>query len=132
MRHVHPRLRAVPVALPGGDVCDVTRPHRALLVLGGDDPLARGHDEDLIGRMGMQLVPRPVAEGVLVQPEVAGLLADDRLGVHVSDEDVTRVPLPLLGRRPFDPHARSLTNAAALATPRWPAADRPRTSCWSG
>ena len=79
MRHVHPGLRPVPVALAGRDVRDVTGPHRALLVLRGNDPLALGHDEDLIGRVRMELVPRAVPEGVLVQPEVAGLLADDGL-----------------------------------------------------
>ena len=91
VRHVHPRLRTVPVALAGRDVRDVAGPHRALLVLSRDHPLARGDDEDLIGRVGMQLVPRSVAEGVLVQPEVAGLFADDGLRIHIADEDVARV-----------------------------------------
>ncbi len=104
MRHVRPGLRPVPVALAGRDVRDVARPHRALLVLGRDDPLARGDDEDLIGGVGMELVPRAVPEGVLVQAEVAGLLADDGLRIHIADEDVARVPLPLIRRWVLDPH----------------------------
>ena len=122
----------MPVALAGRDVRDVAGPHRALLVLSRDHPLARGDDEDLIGRVRMELVPRAVPEGDLVQPEVAGLFADDGLQIHIADEDVARAPLALLGRRPFDPHARSLANAAASATPRWPEEGPGTTSCSSG
>jgi len=84
------------VTLAGRDVYDIADPDLTLLVLGRDDPVARRHDEDLVGRVRVQLVPGTVTKGMFGQAQIASLVADHRLGVDRADEDVGRVPRPLV------------------------------------
>jgi len=98
-----------------------------LLVLGRDDALARGHDEDLVRRVGVELVPGAVAKGVFVQVEVTRLVADDRLGVHRAEEDVAGVPDALLGGQPFDAHGSRLAAAGRRSAKRVRPAPEERT-----
>ena len=115
MGHVRPGLRTVPVTLTGGDVRDVAGAQLPLLVLGGDDAFARGDDEDLVGRVGVQLVPRAGAERDLVQAEISRLVPDDRLRIDGALEDVLGAPTALVGGGMFDTHRGKRTTPPGVS-----------------
>jgi len=78
-----------------------------LLAIGGDEPVAVGAHQDLIGRVHVPAVAGAGLEVDLRQPKVGTVLASDRgERVHVAGEDLGVAPrgLPHLGLD--HPHGR--------------------------
>ena len=118
MGHVLPRAGAVPVALAGGDEREVAGRDLVLLALGRDDPLARGDEEHLIRLVGVELVPRAVSEGDLVEPERRARLTERILRLDLADEDLAGVRLPSGGPDPNDAHAQMMPQTGPGRAPR--------------
>ena len=107
MGHVLTRLGPVPVPRVLGDEYDHARGEVVLLTVGGDEPVAFGAHEDLIGRVRVPAVTRARLEMDLREPKIGTVLASDsRKGLDIAGEDLGDAPgrLPHLGLD--HPHAR--------------------------
>ena len=105
MRHALAGLRAVPVLGVRRDERDDAGLEIALVTLGRDDPVAFGHQEDLVRRVNVPAVPRAVLEMDFGKTQVFAVLAADRRdGLHVTGEDLGDAPRALLLVELDDPH----------------------------
>src|SRR5687768_16991303 len=86
------------------DERDVARRHLMALVVGRDQTLALGDDQDLIGRVLVRLVDGTVLEVHLREAQVAALLAHGGLVVDLSDEYRVLRPLASGLGHPYDAH----------------------------
>ena len=87
---------------------DVTDCDVVALVIGREQTLAFGDDQDLIARVDVRLVHRTLLEMHFGKPQIAALLADGRLVVDLPDEDRVVRPLSSGLRDAYHPHTSIL------------------------